>query len=152
MAPNPLAAHPPGRQLLVLVIALPVVVTAAIIAFAWPSARVQPRELPVGIVGTTPATQQAVAGLAKARPGGFEFHLYATTESARAAIYHRDVYGAFVVDPHGIAVLEASAASNTVAQLLTGVGDQLSPRRLDGDEHRDRGGDDDAADGHRQQR
>jgi len=126
MPANPLAAHPPWRQLLVLVVALPVVVTAAIMAFAWPSGRLQPRDLPVGIVGATPATQQVVAGLAKARPDGFDFHLYASAASARAAIHHRDVYGAIVMDPRGITVLEASAASNTVAQLLTGVGDQVA--------------------------
>ena len=38
----------------------------------------------------------------------------------------REVYGAFVIGGRGITVLEASAASPTVAQLLTTVGQRLA--------------------------
>jgi hypothetical protein len=97
-------------------------IVLAALAFAWPAARIAPRDLPVGIVGASPATQQGVAALTR----GFDFHLYADEASARSAIGNRDVYGAFVVASRRITVLEASAASPTVAQLLSTVGQQLA--------------------------
>jgi len=126
MSGNPLTGQPQWRQLLVLVMALPIVVVLAVLAFAWPAGRIAPRNLPVGIVGTSPAGQQAVAGLHSARPGGFNLHRYADESAARTAINDRTVYGAFIVNPSGITVLEASAASPTVAQLLTAAGQQLA--------------------------
>jgi hypothetical protein len=126
MPGNPMNGQPQWRQLLVIVLALPLVVVAAVLAFAWPAARIAPRDLPIGIVGTSPASQQAVAGLHHAHPGGFDFRLYADESAARSAIRDRDVYGAFVVDSSGITVLEASAASPSVAQLLTAAGQQLA--------------------------
>jgi hypothetical protein len=124
--PNPLSAHPPWRQLLIVSVVLPAVIVLAILAFAWPAARIAPRSLPVGIVATTQASERLVAGLGAAEPGGFELHRYADEASARTAIRDRDVYGAFVVTGRKLTVLEASAASPTVAQLLSTVGQQLA--------------------------
>ena len=92
------------------------------LAFAWPAARIAPRDLPVGIVGTGAASEQVLAGLDRSDPGGFDVRRYADQASARAAIQHRDIYGAFAVKPGGVTVLEASAASPSVAQLLSTVG------------------------------
>jgi hypothetical protein len=121
---NPLAAHPPWRQIVIVSVALPAVIILAVLAFAWPSARIAPREVPIGIVG--PSTQSVVQALEKSEPGAFDLHLYASEASARAAIEDRHVYGAFVVGDRQLTVLEASAASPTVAQLLTTVGQQLA--------------------------
>ena len=74
---NPLARHPWWRQLVIVAVALPLMIILAVLAFAWPNARLAPRSLPVGIVGTSPASQQAVAALTRAEPGGFSFSLYA---------------------------------------------------------------------------
>jgi hypothetical protein len=125
---NPLAKHPWWRQLVIVAVVLPLMIVVAVLAFAWPSARLAPRSLPVGIVGTSPASQQAVAGLSRAVPGGFSFSLYADPAAARAAIKDRDVYGAFQITSGRVTVLEASAASPTVAQLLTSTGQQLALR------------------------
>jgi hypothetical protein len=125
---NPLARHPWWRQLVIVAVVLPLMIVLAVLAFAWPNARLAPRSLPVGIVGTSPASQQAVAALARAEPGGFDFSLYAGPAAARAAVEDRDVYGAFQITSGHITVLEASAASPTVAQLLTSTGDQLATR------------------------
>ena len=125
---NPLAQHPWWRQLVIVAVVLPLMIVLAVLAFAWPNARLAPRSLPVGIVGTSPASQQAVAGLSRAEPGGFTFSRYADPAAARTAIRDRDVYGAFQITSGRVTVFEASAASPTVAQLLTGTGQQLAAR------------------------
>jgi hypothetical protein len=112
--------------LAVISVALPTMIVLAVLAFAWPTARIAPRDLPVGIVGASPASQQAGEALAAASPGGFDLHVHPDQTAAATAVRHRDVYGAFDVAPTGVMVLEASAASPTVAQLLTGLGQQLA--------------------------
>jgi hypothetical protein len=107
-------------------VALPTVVVAAVLAFAWPTARMQPRDLPIGIVGSTPGSQQLIDHLTAADPGGFDFHLYPDDAASIAAITHREVYGAFAVTPGHVEVLEASAASPAVAQLLGTIGAGLA--------------------------
>jgi hypothetical protein len=123
---NPLAAHPPWRQLTIIAVLLPLMIVLAVLAFAWPAARIAPRGLPVGIVGTGQAGRQVLAGLTRSDPGGYDMRLYADASSARSAIEDRDVYGAFAVGAGRITVLEASAASPAVAQLLSTVGQRLA--------------------------
>ncbi len=122
---NPLVAHPPWRQLLIVSVVLPTLIVLAVLAFAWPAARIQPRDVPVGVVGSTPGSQQLIEHLSSADPGGFDVHLYADQAAARRAIEDRAVYGAFVLTPQRISVLDASAASPAVAQLLVTIGHQL---------------------------
>lgn len=124
---SPSAAEGYWRRVVGVGAGVLLVVVAAVLAFAWPAARIAPRDLPVGVIGTSPTSQRAVEALQKGQPGAFHFTLYADTAAARTAIRHRDVYGAFDVTPGGVTVLEAGAASPTVAQLLTGVGERLSP-------------------------
>ena len=123
---NPLAAHPPWRQLTIIAVLLPLMIVLAVLAFAWPAARIAPRDLPVGIVGTGGTSEQVVSGLNRSEPGGYDVRLYADEASARAAIQHRHIYGAFAVSRGGVTVLEASAASPSVAQLLSTVGQHLA--------------------------
>ncbi|MFG1805606.1 ABC transporter permease [Streptomyces sp. NPDC049040] len=113
------------RQAAVTMVALPVVIALAVLAYAWPSARLGPRDLPVAVVGTA-AGSSVVAGLEHSGPGGLDLHLYADEAAARSAIAHRDVYGAFVVAPGGVTVLEATAAGPAVAQLLDTAGRELA--------------------------
>jgi hypothetical protein len=105
------------RVLWGVVVLAPLLVGVALAAFAWPAARLAPRELPVGVVG------QGAAGAAVeqrlARDGdAVAVHRFADRAAAEAAIADRDVYGAIVVGPKGATVLTASAASPLVAQLL----------------------------------
>jgi hypothetical protein len=123
---NPLAAHPPWRQLTIIAVLLPLMIVLAVLAFAWPAARIAPRDLPVGIVGTGGTSEPVLSGLTRSDPGGFDVRLYPDEASARAAIQDRDIYGAFAVSPGGMTVLEASAASPEVAQLLSTVGQKLA--------------------------
>lgn len=114
----------PVRRQLAVAVLLPVIVVAAVLAFAWPAARISPRDLPVGVVGT--ADHQALGGLTKS---GFDLRLYADQESAESAIAHRDIYGAVVVSANRVTIVEASAASTSVAQVLTSVGQRLGVDR-----------------------
>jgi hypothetical protein len=123
---NPLEAHPAWRQLAIVSIVLPAVVALAVLVFAWPAARVGPRDLPVGVVGADPASEQLISRLSAAEPGAFDLHLYPDTRSAETAIKNRQIYGAFVDTPGRLQILEASAAGPAVSQLLTGVGGKLT--------------------------
>ncbi|MEV6292858.1 ABC transporter permease [Streptomyces sp. NPDC051896] len=123
---TPLAGSQSWRRVAIMAVALPLVISLAVMAYAWPAARIAPRDLPVGIVGTSTASQGAVEGLAHSEPGGFDFRLYPDEASARSGIRERDVYGAFVVTPGSLTVLESTAASPTVAQLLGKAGQQLA--------------------------
>ncbi|MFE2516038.1 ABC transporter permease [Streptomyces mirabilis] len=107
---------------------LPLVITMVVLLFAWPAGRTAPRDVPVGIVGTGAASQHAVEGLVREKPGAFDFHLYPDQQAARSAIENRDVYGALAISSHDITVLKAPAASTSVAQLLAEVGQQLADR------------------------
>ncbi|MFJ9711485.1 ABC transporter permease [Streptomyces sp. NPDC101234] len=125
---NPLSGGQAWREVAIAAVALPIVITLAVLAFAWPAGRISPRDVPVGIVGTGPASQHAVEGLARAKPGAFDFHLYPDQQAARSAIKSRDIYGAFAISGHSITVLKATAASPSVAQVLTDVGQQLADK------------------------
>lgn len=122
---KPLAALP-WRQAVVTAVGLPLVIALAVLAYAWPAARIAPRHVPVGVVATGSAARGVTEGLGHAAPGGFDVHRYPGQAAARTAIEHRDVYGAFVVGPGGVTVLQASAAGPTVAQLLGTAGGELA--------------------------
>jgi hypothetical protein len=122
---NPLAAHPPWRQLVIVAVVLPVMIGLAVLAFAWPNARIAPRKLPVGVIATS-GSEQIVAGLGKFDASGFDVRLYSDETTARAAIRDREICGAFLLTGGKVSVFEASAASSTVAQLLSNVGQQLA--------------------------
>src|SRR3954447_1474776 len=111
--------------MLIVSIVLPLLILLAVLAFAWPAARIQPRYVPLGVVGSTPGSQDLIDHLSSTEPGGFDFHLYADRTAARRAIEKREVYGAFIVSPTRISVLEASAASPAMAQLLVTIGEQV---------------------------
>ena len=85
---------------------LTAVITLAVAAFTWPAARQSPHELPIGVVGATPA--------ALADPDAFDVHRYADDAAARRAISDREVYGAV----SGPRLYIATAASPAVAGAL----------------------------------
>jgi hypothetical protein len=105
------------RKTLAVMVLIPVVVALALAAFAWPAARIAPRDLPIGIAGPATATAPVEQRLTE-HEGAFEVHHYDSEAAARAAIEDRVVYGAVVVTPRGPELLTASAASPVVAGLL----------------------------------
>jgi hypothetical protein len=116
---NRSAHRPPAAAILVV----PVVVALILTLFAWPSARLEPRDLPIGVAGPGPATQAIEQRLTR-QEGAFDLRSYPDEGAARAAIEDREVYGAFVATADGPKVLTASAASPAVAQLLTHAADE----------------------------
>lgn len=107
----------PNRRLVAVVLLIPFVVALVLWAFAWPAARMAPRDLPVGVVGAGPAADRLQEQL-EARDGAFEVHRYDSGTAARTAIEHRTVYGAITVTTKGPELLTATAAGPVVAQLL----------------------------------
>ncbi|RDI52899.1 hypothetical protein [Nocardia mexicana] len=96
-----------------------------LIAFAWPASNVEPRDLPVVVVG--PQADGVVAQLSRRAPGAFEVTVVADAERARGLIADREAYGAIVTGAgERTQVLVASAASPAVAQQLTRIAGQLS--------------------------
>ncbi|MFF8380075.1 ABC transporter permease [Streptomyces sp. NPDC015661] len=113
------ATTPPatGRRALAVLVLIPVVAALALALFAWPAARIAPRDLPIGVAGPAAAADAVERQLGR-HEGAFEIHRYEDAAAARAAIEDRDVYGAVVVTPSGTELLTASAASPVVAGLL----------------------------------
>lgn len=105
------------------ILLIPVAVAVILTLFAWPNARLHPRELPIGVAGQGATTVQAAL---EAEHGAFDVHRYADEAAAREAIENRDIYGAFVLGPGGPTVLTATAASPAVAQLLGHAAAELS--------------------------
>lgn len=102
-----------------LVILVPLFVALAVTTFTWPNARIEPRDLPIGVVGQSQATAPVTEQLAN-EPGAFEVHLYRSEEAAKDAIEERTIYGAIVVNQGSApTVLTASAASPMVSSLLS---------------------------------
>jgi hypothetical protein len=106
--------RPPAAAIL----AVPLIVAVVLALFAWPSSRLEPRDLPIGVAGPAPAAD-ALESQLSAAGGAFAVQRYAGEAEARAAIEHREVYGAFVAGAAGPTVLTSTAASPAVAQLLT---------------------------------
>ncbi|GGY62070.1 membrane protein [Streptomyces geysiriensis] len=105
------------RRLIAVIVLVPVLVSLALWAFAWPAARTAPRDLPLGVAGPPTAVAQLEQRLA-GRGDAFEIHRYADESAAREAVEDRAVYGALVADDQGPKLLTASAAGPAVAQLL----------------------------------
>ncbi|TGB14209.1 ABC transporter permease [Streptomyces sp. MZ04] len=115
---SPSATSPPrGRHVVTAALLVSAIVALALWAFAWPAARIAPRDLPLGVAGPTAATAPVESRLEE-REGAFDVHRYADEAAARDAIEDRAVYGAIVVTPKGMKLLTATAASPVAAQLL----------------------------------
>ena len=90
----PTTHRPPKAAIL----AVPLVLALVLTLFAWPQARVEPRDLPIGVAGP-PAPAAALEARLAGQEGAFELKRYRDEAAARAAIEDREVYGAFVADP-----------------------------------------------------
>src|SRR5437667_5097573 len=80
-----------------------------------------PHDIPVGLVGPAPATQQVATAFATNAPGAFHFATYGTETDARAAIDARDIDGALVLGSGGPHLIIAGAAGDGATGVITGV-------------------------------
>jgi hypothetical protein len=111
--------HDP-RAVLAAVIVVPLVLALTLATFAWPAARLEPRDLPIGVAGPASAASAVEQRLAThAGEGAFDVHRYADEAAAREAIEDREIEGAVVASRGGVKVLTASASSPLVAGMLT---------------------------------
>ena len=108
---------PDDRKLVVASLGVLVAVFALVSSNVAANHSPKPHGLPIGIVGTPAVAEAARAELARAAPGAFEVHAYRSLTTARSAVLHRSVYGAFQPVPSTV-LLVASAASPPVAALL----------------------------------
>ncbi|MFJ8192756.1 ABC transporter permease [Streptomyces sp. NPDC096094] len=106
-----------SRRMIAVIVLVPVLVSLALWAFAWPAARTAPHDLPLGVAGPPTAVAQVEQRLTQ-REGAFEIHRYADEDAARDAVEDRTVYGAVIAGDRGPKLLTASAAGPAVAQLL----------------------------------
>jgi hypothetical protein len=123
--PDNTPRRPPAATILLVAAAVAIALTL----FAWPAARLEPRDLPIGVAGPSAATDPIEQRL-HAQDGAFEVERYADEAAAREAIEDRDVYGALVATPTGPKLLTASAASQRVAQMLTQAADESANTRV----------------------
>jgi hypothetical protein len=114
-----------------VVLAIAVVALQALLVplFAGPAAHIAPRDLPIAIAGPPPAAAGLADQLTAQRPGAFDVRVVADAAAADAAIKDREVYGAIVLASAGPSLHVASAASPTVATLLTQAGTELGAGR-----------------------
>ena len=108
---------PDDRKLLVASLGVLLAVFALVSSNVAANHSPKPHGLPIGIVGTPAVAGVARGELARAAPGAFEVHAYRSLTSARTAVLHRSVYGAFQPVPAPV-LLVANAASLPVAVLL----------------------------------
>ncbi len=123
-------AHAAERRrppLIAVITLLTAVLTVFLIAFAWPSARSEPRNVPLAVSGPAPAVAQIETQLEQAMPGGFEITAVPDRQAAVQRIEDRDAYGAIVLDAAQPEVLTASAGGPAIAQVLTQLSARMSP-------------------------
>lgn len=125
-----MSEHTPRSEsghVLGLVIGLTALLTVLLVAFAWPSSQLGPRQLPVAVAGPPELVVQVERLLARALgDDALDVRPVASREQAVALVEQRETYGALLLTPTGPEVLVASAGSPAAAQLLTDVGRQIA--------------------------
>ncbi|MFI2478250.1 ABC transporter permease [Nocardia xishanensis] len=105
---------------------LTAIVSALLVAFAWPSARSSVHDVPIAVAGPEPAVAQIRTALDGRLPGGFDITEVSDTAAAEQLIRDRRVYAAIDLTSGAPQVIVASAASTAIAQTMqtmaTGLG------------------------------
>lgn len=95
-----------------------------LLAFAWPTSDIEPRDLPIAVVGP----EEMAAGMVQgAGEDAFALTRADSRQEAVDLIEDREAYGAVVAGPGGVELLTASAASPAVADLLQEAVTQMAP-------------------------
>lgn len=125
MSPTPPATNtPPLARAVALAAGAVVVVSVVLLAFAWPAATSEPRDLPVGVVGPDASVAQTTDMLEAQSGDALLLIREDDRDAAVAAIARREIYGAIILGASPIEmpeVLVATAANAQVAQMLQGI-------------------------------
>ena len=105
---------------------LALIVGVLTLAFAWPSADMGPNEIPIAVIGPDDAADQVQTQLDDAQPDAFDVTAADDADAAATLIEEREVYAAFQIAPDGVTLYTATAASPTVARLVTGIAEQIA--------------------------
>ena len=124
MEPTP--KHTPIGRVIALSAGLALIVGVLTLAFAWPSADLGPNEIPIAVIGPDDAADQVQTQLDDAQPDAFDVTAAADADAAATLIEGREVYAAFQIAPDGVTLYTATAASPTVARLVTGIAEQIA--------------------------
>lgn len=110
------------RRAMGAAIGISLAVCGLVLAFLWPAMTSEVREIPVAVAG--PGAEELAAAVEQNAGDRFDLSTTTDRDAAVAQIEQREVYGAIVVgtEPE---VLIASAASPSVAQVLTALAPQL---------------------------
>ena len=100
-----------------------IVIAVLVMAFVWPAATSQPKNLPVGISGPAERITAVEAALDEQDPAPFILVEVDSRDDAVSRIESRELYGAILLD--GPEVLVATAAGPAATQALRGVATQL---------------------------
>ena len=84
-----------------------------------------PHDIPVGLAGPPPATQQVAGAFATNAPGAFRFTTYASEADARAAIDARNIDGALILGSGAPRLVIAGAAGDGATGVITGAFSQV---------------------------
>ncbi|WP_030157093.1 ABC transporter permease [Glycomyces sp. NRRL B-16210] len=116
----------PVGRVIALSAGLALIVGIITLAFAWPSAGMGPNGIPIAVIGPDQAAEQVQDQLDAVEPDGFEVSTAADADGARTLIEEREAYAALQIAPDGVTVYTATAASPTVARLITGMAEQMA--------------------------
>lgn len=119
---SPLDRIPVWSRAGVLAGVLTLATVLILMAFAWPTSRSEPRNLPVAVAPAAAAQQVAQQLAAAGANELLDLTGVPDEAAARSVIANRDAFGAILIGPAGPKVLKAGAASPAVAQIL----DQLA--------------------------
>lgn len=112
-----------------MTLGLGIVLTLIVLAFTWPAATADAKDLPVAVTGPADAVAALTDELDAARPGALDLVEVDDRDEAVRAIQTREVYGGLVLgDPaagEAPEVLTSSAASSVTNQLMNQVAGQL---------------------------
>lgn len=120
----PRAPHTPWLRSGVLGILLAAVVCVIVLAFTWPSATLNPQNVPVAVTGPAEAVKQVETALDKQADGAFELVTVSDRDAAVEKIKQREAYGAIILGSKP-EVLTASAAGSATNILMTQLHTQL---------------------------
>jgi hypothetical protein len=121
---------PPSRDRpapLALVLVVPVAAALALALFLFPTTRIGPRDMPVGVAGPAPAAGAAQKKLTR-QPRAFDVHRYQDRSAAEHAIRDRKIYGALVVGAGKPVLLTASAGGVQAAQAFQKAAAKAAPQ------------------------